>query len=141
MRSSFARQSTSDRVDRRWLTLAEPFLRIAAEMANQSLELFGRSREPLPVGAAQHQGHAEIAAAEVWVGADLDIGIPFLQLGEILRQSAFGEVAADAAAQHLVAAHEPIFQLLEYALHDARHAGKNIDIADLETRGTRDRVG
>src|SRR5271168_3695466 len=55
------------------LTLAEPFLRIAAEMANQSLELFGRSREPLPVGAAQHQGHAEIAAAEVWVGADLDI--------------------------------------------------------------------
>ena len=50
-------------------------------------------------------------------------------------------MAADAAAQHLVAADEAVFQLLEDPLHDARHAGQNKDIADLEAGRARDRVG
>src|SRR5205085_11300466 len=95
------------------LSFAEPLLRIAAEVADQFLELVGRRGEPLPVGAAQHQRHAEIAAAEIGVGADLDIGKTLLQPGEIFGQSAFGQVAADAAAQHLVAADKAVLQLLE----------------------------
>ena len=57
------------------LALAEPFLRIAAQTANQCPELVGRCGEPLPHGGAQHQGHAEIAAPEIGIGADLEIGI------------------------------------------------------------------
>src|SRR5690349_13263730 len=86
------------------LSFAEPLLRIAAEAADQFFELVGGGGEPVPVGAAQDQRHAEIAAAEIGVRADLDIGIAVLQSGEILGQGAFAELAADAAAQHLVAA-------------------------------------
>ena len=56
------------------LTLRRPFLRVAAEVADQRLQLLDRGREPLAVGAAQHQRHAEIAAPEIGVGADLEIG-------------------------------------------------------------------
>src|SRR5439155_18205685 len=108
-----ARFSRSGRSTAAALSFAEALLGIVAEGANQSLELVGGGGEPLPVGAAQHQGHAEIAAAEIGIGADLDIGIAFLQPGEVLCQGAFGEVAADTAAQHLVAADEAVLQLLE----------------------------
>src|SRR6266404_3187774 len=122
------------------LSFAEALLRIAAEASNQLLELVGGGAEPLAVGAAQHESHAEIAAAEIGIRADLDIRITFLQPGEILCQGAFGEVAADTAAQYLVAADEAVLQLLEDPLHDARHAGQHVDIADLESGSARDRV-
>src|SRR6516164_7917278 len=70
--------------------LAQPFLWVAAEAADQCFELFGRRREPLPVGAAQYQGHAEIAAAKIGVGADFEIGVAVLQRAEIFCQGPFG---------------------------------------------------
>src|SRR5260370_33768305 len=62
------------------LSFAEALLRIAAEASNQFLELVGGGAEPRAVGAAQHQSHAEITAAEVGVGAEPDIPIAFLAL-------------------------------------------------------------
>ena len=88
--------------------------------ADQRFELFGRRGEPAPVGAAQHQGHAEIAAPEIGVGADLEVGMAFLQRREVLCQGALAEAAADAAAQHLVAAlRGDASAASKIALHDA----------------------
>src|SRR6516162_8425298 len=64
-------------------TLAQPLLRVAAEATDQCFEFLGRRREPLPVGAAQYQGHAEITPAEIRVGADFEIGVALLQRPEI----------------------------------------------------------
>ena len=59
--------------------LAQPLLRLAAERADQPLQLLGRGGELFPVDAAQHQRDAEIAPSEIGIGADLDIGITLLQ--------------------------------------------------------------
>src|SRR5690242_16219188 len=83
-------------------SFAGAVLRIAAEGADQCPQLLGRRFEPGPLGAAQHQRRSEIAAPEIGIGADLDVGVALLQFGEPLRDRAFGESAADAAAQHLV---------------------------------------
>src|SRR5262252_9570804 len=64
-------------------TLAEPLLRVAAEAADQVFQLLGRGVEPLPVGAAQYQGHAKIAAAEIRIGTDFEIRIGVLQPPQI----------------------------------------------------------
>src|SRR6266567_7529044 len=49
-------------------------------------------------------------------------------------------MAADASAEHLFAADEAIFQLLEDSLHDAGHTWQDEEVADLKPRRTRDRV-
>src|SRR5579884_2490190 len=79
---------------------------VAAKAADHFLELFRGLVEARSVGAAQHQGHAEIAAAVVGVGADFEVRIDVLQRGQILGDRPLGEGAADAAAQHFVAADE-----------------------------------
>src|SRR5207237_188767 len=75
-------------------------LRVAAEGADQRLQFVDRRADPLPIGAADDQGDAEIAAPEIRVGADLEIRVAGLQLAQILGDRTFGQGAADAAAQH-----------------------------------------
>src|SRR5208282_347271 len=119
-------------VSRARLPLAQPLLRVASQGVDQRLELFGCLSQSCSVDAAQHESHAEIAPPKVRVGADLEIGITRLQRSEIFRQRTLGELAADAAAEHPLAADEAVLQLLEDPLHDAGHAGQDEDIADLE---------
>ena len=60
------------------LGFAQSLLWVTAESADQCVELFDRGGEPHLLGTTQHQGHAEIAAPELRVGADLEIGVPQL---------------------------------------------------------------
>src|SRR5580700_4149157 len=94
----------------KYLTVGVAFLRVAAEHSNQLLQLIGRGVDAPAVGAADHQRHAEIGAAEIGVGADFEIAVAVLQRAEVFRQQAFAERAADAPAQHLIAAAQPVFQ-------------------------------
>ena len=59
------------------------FLRDAAEGADQGRQLGDRRRDALGIGAAHDQRGAEIAAPEIGVGADLEIGIAPLQGGQL----------------------------------------------------------
>ena len=64
----------------------------------------------------------------------LDLGKP-MDIGKI------GPAGMRRVAPVLGTANEAVLQLLEDPLHDARHTRQDKDIADLEPRGTRDRVG
>src|SRR5436190_22491858 len=79
------------------LILRLSVLGVAAEGADQRLQFLDRRADPLPVGAADDQGDAEIAAPEIRVGADFEIGVARLQFPEILGDRPFRERAADAA--------------------------------------------
>src|SRR5262249_44832322 len=103
----------------RALAFAQPLLRLAAESADQRPPFVGRGGQPRPVDAAQHQRHPKIAAPEIGIGTDFDVVVARLQSAQVLRQGPLAEVTTDAAAEHLVAAFEAIFQLLENPLHDA----------------------
>src|ERR1700732_4157575 len=62
------------------LILACAFVPIAAKAADQFLQFLGRGKQSLPLGAAHHQRHAEISAAEIRIGADLEIAVARLQI-------------------------------------------------------------
>ena len=50
-----------------------------------------RRGKPVAVNSTQYQGHAKVAATKVRIRADLDIGVAFLQLREVVANDAFGE--------------------------------------------------
>ena len=60
------------------LGLAQSHLWVTAKSADQRVELFDRGGKPYLLGAAQHQGYAELAAPELGIGADLEIGVTHL---------------------------------------------------------------
>src|SRR6516162_3209569 len=57
------------------LGLAQSLLWVTAESADQRVALLDRGGKPYFLGATQHQGHTEIAAPKIGVGADLEIGV------------------------------------------------------------------
>src|SRR5215469_370452 len=108
-------------------------MRVATEGANQRAELSGRSVELYFLGATHHQSHAEIAAPEIRIRTDFDIGMANLQFTQFFCQRAFPEMTTDAAAEHLGPADEAVLQLLENPLHDVRYSRQHEDVADSET--------
>ena len=55
---------------------AQTILRVAAECAEQTFQLIRRLGEPHAVGAAQHEGHTEIAPPKIGIGANFDGSAP-----------------------------------------------------------------
>src|SRR5690606_21675175 len=89
------------------------------------------------VGRADHEVGADAALAEERVAADLALGVRLLDRAQQVGDLALGHPAADRLTEKRRAAFERAGQRIEHLCADVRHAGHQVDVADLDPRRAR----